>query len=197
MADSEILGYCIPCRDNVPVDSSRSCIRDGQITIPPTYGKRTQEWVDGAWVPFIPRPEGYVWTPPALPEPKPPAPPKPLGTSGPQTRTRAPRSRASSAYLRQAKKIQKQPIMVTLTCEACKTEVTRRFTGGRQQRFCSMKCRNKTRGPRPAGKRNTPMSALGLRCSDCGRDDVPHRAKGMCPVCSQRARRRAMREAAA
>jgi hypothetical protein len=182
-----IEGFCIPCRDNVPVDSSRSCIRDGHITIPPTYGKRTQEWVDGAWVPFIPRPEGYVWSAPTEPAPKPQA-------SRPTPRPPAPK-RAWSPPKRKSRAAE-QPVMVTVTCGVCRVTVTKRRWGGHQQRFCSTPCRNKARGPRPAGNRTTPMSAMGRRCVECGRDDVPHRAKGMCPVCAQRIRRRAMREAA-
>jgi hypothetical protein len=63
-------GFCHHCRADVPAASGQprpTCSRCGWYPlIPPSFGRRTQQWVDGAWVPFIPKPEGYVWKDPQV-----------------------------------------------------------------------------------------------------------------------------------
>lgn len=63
-------GYCIPCKADVPVDADRSCLVDGMVCIPPSYGRRTQRWMDGNWVPLIPKPDGWTWKAPAESAPR-------------------------------------------------------------------------------------------------------------------------------
>lgn len=62
-------GFCHACRADLPTDPTEvrpTCTRCGYPATPPTWGRRTQTWVDGDWVPNIPKPEGYVWRDPAL-----------------------------------------------------------------------------------------------------------------------------------
>lgn len=81
-----------------------------------------------------------------------------------------------------------------VVCAECgKTADAVPATGGMRRRYCSHECgrkRNNRRNDR------TPMAARGMRCEDCGRDDKPHKGRGMCSGCWDRARRRE-REAAA
>lgn len=63
-------GFCIPCGADVPVDAERTCLVDGLVTIPPSYGKRIQKWVNGNWSPLIAKPDGWVWKAPAEAAPK-------------------------------------------------------------------------------------------------------------------------------
>jgi hypothetical protein len=58
-------GYCRICRADVPLSLDGLCLAPHKTMpgIPPTWGKRTQQFVDGAWVPPIPKPAGYVWRP--------------------------------------------------------------------------------------------------------------------------------------
>jgi hypothetical protein len=179
-----IEGFCTAHGDDVPVTADRRCAQDGDLAIPPSWARQ------GAPYPWPTRPEGWTWTPPAAPEPKVQVPKAaPIAPPAPKKAPSPPKRRAKPSA-------PSQPVMVTLSCEACHVVVTKRFLGGPKQRFCSSRCRNKGRGPRPAGMRTTPMSAFGRRCLDCGRDDRPHRARGLCPICDQRARRRAQKAAA-
>lgn len=62
-------GFCHQCRADVPADPryKRPCCEAcGHPLIPPTWGRRTQQWVDGGWTPDLPRPDGYVWKDPAI-----------------------------------------------------------------------------------------------------------------------------------
>ena len=56
-------GFCVIENTDVPVDDDRRCLTDGSVTIAPSYGKKGQQWVDGAWLPHIERPDGYVYRP--------------------------------------------------------------------------------------------------------------------------------------
>lgn len=64
---TEQYGWCGDCRADVPIDAERHCrVQPGHThAIPPSWGRGTQRWVGGAWVPAIPRPAGYVYKPPA------------------------------------------------------------------------------------------------------------------------------------
>lgn len=58
-----IEGFCILGRADEPLGADKLCVEHRMVGIPPTYGKRTQTWVDGAWSPRIEKPVGYRYTP--------------------------------------------------------------------------------------------------------------------------------------
>lgn len=75
----------------------------------------------------------------------------------------------------------------TVTCAECGTTTDAvPVTGGIRRRYCSAEC-----GRRRNNRRNdrTPMADRGMRCEDCGRDDRPHKGRGLCSGCWAKARR--------
>ena len=50
-------GFCLAHGTDVEIDQDRRCIVDGRVTIPPSWGSASQQFIDGAWHPDKPRPE--------------------------------------------------------------------------------------------------------------------------------------------
>ncbi len=127
-------GYCISCRGDVPVNDTRCCLTDGMVTIPPTYGKRTQTWVDGTWEPFIPKPDGYVWKDPGVRDQE---------RQAARTETV---SRSVIPVSKPAPKRAPKPALspnVTFVCAQCRVKVTKPRQGGKPLRFCGRECHQK------------------------------------------------------
>lgn len=64
-------GFCHRCRADLPAEPNQprpTCSACGYPMIPASFGRRTQKWINGAWVPAIPKPPGYVWRDPQLRE---------------------------------------------------------------------------------------------------------------------------------
>lgn len=65
-----IEGFCHHCRSDVTARSDETrptCSVCGWYPlIPPSYGRRTQTWINGTWEPFIPKPTGYIWKDPQV-----------------------------------------------------------------------------------------------------------------------------------
>jgi hypothetical protein len=69
-----------------------------------------------------------------------------------------------------------------ICCEVCSRPFRPARTGyANRRRWCSEPCRQ-------AAPRD-PMRLSGRACVECGRDDVPHRGRGLCDACFQRERR--------
>lgn len=60
---AEVFGYCIVGQQDEPLGPDKLCQEHRMVGIPPSYGRRTQEWIDGTWEPFIARPDNYVYRP--------------------------------------------------------------------------------------------------------------------------------------
>lgn len=57
-------GFCRPCEQDVPLSADKRCaVHAWSPILPPTWGRRTWAWDRemGCWVPYTPRPEGYVF----------------------------------------------------------------------------------------------------------------------------------------
>ena len=65
MEQTVVYGFCIVEDNDVPVDGGRQCLTDRSFCIPVSWGSHTQQWMNGAWQPEIPRPENYVYAPKA------------------------------------------------------------------------------------------------------------------------------------
>lgn len=74
----------------------------------------------------------------------------------------------------------------TRSCARCHADFTPEIRGGTTQRYCSIECRHQTNNH---VRSTRPMSERGMVCADCGRDDRPHRAHGLCGACWKRSRR--------
>lgn len=140
-------GFCHQCRADVPADPryKRPCCEAcGHPLIPPTWGRRTQQWVDGGWTPDLPRPDGYVWKDPALTEAektakKAAATKKPTISASLDKKLRPPKPRASRAQA---------PEYYTIRCEHCRTTVTTRNDPAiSHRRWCSEACRQRAARP--------------------------------------------------
>lgn len=66
----EVWGFCITGRVDEPLDAERFCLPHHMVGIPPTWGRRTQRWTDGAWSPHIEKPANYVYRPKFTDEPQ-------------------------------------------------------------------------------------------------------------------------------
>lgn len=162
MTDAQPFGWCLRCNRDVPVDADRRCLTDRAVCIPPSWGSRTQEWIDGAWFPDKPKPAGYVYTPPGfltvVAEPKPDAPThcghcgaalvvqagggSPRGYCDTTCKMRA-NNKAKNA--RQRERNAARPPVIR-ECAHCGATFTR--PPGKPQKFCSHACQVKAKNAR-------------------------------------------------
>jgi hypothetical protein len=56
-------GFCITCKDDVPIGEGRRCPADGMVLIPPSHGKRDWQWTGSGWEGDTGRHPGYVYVP--------------------------------------------------------------------------------------------------------------------------------------
>lgn len=168
-------GHCLRESVDVLVTADRRCVNDGSLVIPASFGRHSQVWRDGQWLPHIPRPEGYVYRPPAFLA----ADPMPAAKTPP-----TPKLRPESWSWK------------TPTAErpAASRTTTRRFGGRQRDSAHRLTMAEQGRACRDCGRGDIVHKAHG-RCANCHRiaqnaaaGKAPHvvqpRVTVACPICS-------------
>lgn len=160
-------GFCTAEKLDVPVDSERRCLNDGMPTIPPSYGNRRQTWQDGRWVPEIPKPDGYVWTP--------------KFTDAPEPKQRARKAEVSPALdrlLRPPPPPKPRPERQQQACLRCGKPFTPRDKTIRRQRFCGSVCRASHSAAQKRAEATAARMAETITCAHCGATAPAWQPKG-------------------
>jgi hypothetical protein len=174
--ESGLLGFCVAERADVPIDSERRCLSDRMPCIPPSWGRRDQRFEGGHWVPEIPKPEGYVWTPrftdessPPKPAPRPkPKPPKPAPAVSPALdRKLRPSTPQRGGRTSDAPLAPKGATTQTFVCRGCLTTVTMPRYGAPPRTVCNDVCRQAARRRETARLRND-APPVPFTCAHCG-----------------------------
>lgn len=179
-------GFCTRAQADEPLDAYGRCLPHNESALGPSWGHSLQRWRSGTWVPFVPKPDGYVYTPKvyAAPVPKPPRVVDRI-TAPTVSRERTRRSRPKAPP-------RPKPPVFARPCARCQTPYFPKTptNGGSPSKFCGDACRSAAYRARERQIRAVPMSAQGRVCAECKRDDAPHKGDGLCRRCWNRAYRR-------
>lgn len=219
-----IEGFCISHKDDVPVSASRWCPEHQTLCLPPSWS--SQNAVYPEWPPrpadYVYAPRQLQESKAAPRQPlgaarKPftrraavPVATHPVSTpdaltchqcrqtyaQGPRTGGPDRRFCGSICRAKAAQRIRRglAPSPKIVTCVECgKTADAVPSTGGMRRRYCSAECGRKRNNRR---NNRAPMVDRGMRCEDCGRDDRPHKGRGLCSACWAKAWRRSQEVAA-